>query len=392
MADYIIEPLDTDTESIFSDFVEFVQSYYPDWNPNEAQLDVIIARFFSQQTATVADMASRVQRAIYRYLGANLENIPPLPGSAATATVSFHAIDNIYHKLDIGTTVGLTDDNGDLHMFQTTADMETFPDAIEWPSVEAEALELGSDKNSLTGTVQLLEQIDWIDDAQVVGSSTGGSDPEEDEEYIQRLTENLAIPRRPTYAQDVIVMARNIPGVYRAAAIDNYRSTGTGTYATDAEDAMAISAVDINGEAITGATLTQLMEYLQSNLRQNFLLTFVPPTYHTIAVTYTAHGFRDPGYDAASVMSEANQNLYDSLLPSRFGVVAEGPESRAWVVAPVMRYLELTTTLENNRHIDYTDSLVFGIDGGAQNSSNKSMTGVFPLTRPGTIVGTVIIP
>jgi hypothetical protein len=177
MPDYIIEPLDTDSESIYADFVDFVRGHFPDWNPNEAQLDVIIARFFSQQTATVADMSSRVQRAIYRYLGANLENIPPLPGSAATATVSFHVVDSGAHVLPMGSMLGIADANGDMYMFQTLGDMDVPAGAIEWPSITAQALDLGADANNLTGTVEMLEQVDWIDDAQVVGVTSGGSDP-----------------------------------------------------------------------------------------------------------------------------------------------------------------------------------------------------------------------
>lgn len=392
MPDYIIEPLDTDTESIYADFVEFVRSYYPDWNPNEAQLDVIIARFFAQQTATVADMASRVQRAIYRYMGANLMNIPPLPGSAATATISFHVSDSAHHILGMGAIVGLTDTNGDMHMFQTLGDMDAPEDAIEWPSIQAQALELGADANNLTGTVEMLEQVDWIDDAQVVGVSSGGSDPEEDEIYIQRLTDNLLIPRRPTYAQDIVIMARNIPGVWRAAAIDNYRDTGGGTYATDQEDSIAVTAVDVDGEEITGATLTDMMEYLSENLRQNFLLTFVPPTYHTINVTYTVHAYQTTGTDGASVQGEINQSLDNILLPTRFGQIPGDTNDRNLHVVPVMRYLELTTAIENVRQVDYVQSLTFGVDGGSMNNADKVLTGAFPLTRPGVYTGTVLIP
>jgi hypothetical protein len=393
MPDYIIEPLDTDSESIYADFVDFVRGHFPDWNPNEAQLDVIIARFFSQQTATVADMSSRVQRAIYRYLGANLENIPPLPGSAATATVSFHVVDSGAHVLPMGSMLGIADANGDMYMFQTLGDMDVPAGAIEWPSITAQALDLGADANNLTGTVEMLEQVDWIDDAQVVGVTSGGSDPEEDEVYIQRLTDNLSIPRRPTYAQDLVVMARNVPGVWRAAAIDNYRHTGGGTYTTDLEDSIAISAVDVNGEAVTGPTLDLLMTYLTENLRQNFLLTWVPPTYHTIGVTYTAHAYQTSGTDGASVKSEVDQSLDNILLPMRYGQIPEQTNDRSWRPVPVMRYLELTTAVENVRQIDYVESLTFSVDGGASTNADKPLGGAFPLTRPGhPYNGTILIP
>ena len=93
MADYIIEPLDTDAEEIFQGFVDFIQAYFPDWQPSEGQLDVIIGRYFAMQTAFTADMASRVLRAIYRYFGNSLAGIAPLPGSAAIARIHFTIAD-----------------------------------------------------------------------------------------------------------------------------------------------------------------------------------------------------------------------------------------------------------------------------------------------------------
>lgn len=393
MPDYIIEPLDTDVESIFQDFVEFVRGYYPDWNPSEAQLDVIIARFYAQQAATVADMASRVQRSIYRYMGASLLNIPPIEGSAAVATVSFHVMDALEHTMPSGTMVGLTDTNGDLHMFQTIDDMVSPADSIEWPSITAQALEIGADGNNLGGAVQLMELFDWIDDAQVVGVSSGGSDAEEDDIYIQRLTENMQIPRRPTIADDVVIMARNVPGVWRAAAIDNYRSTGAGTYATDMEDSIALSALDVDGNEVSGPIRDSLIAYIKSNLRQNFLLSWVAPTYHTVNITYKAHGYNVPGYDTAAITSEINAAFARVLDPAQSGQrTANQPISRNWTPVRVIRFLDLTTIVENSRQIDYTETLTFNIDGGTTDKNDKPLTGVFPLTRPGVFTGTVVVP
>lgn len=392
MPDYIIEPFDTDVETIYQDFVDYVRGFHPDWNPSEAQIDVIIARFFAQQTATIADMGSRVQRSIYRYLGAHLENIPPLPGSPAQATISFHIVDGLAHILPLGTLVALKDANGDTFTFQTLEELVVAEGAPEWQNVASVATELGAAGNNLTGTVEMLEQFDWIDEAQVSGASSGGSDPEEDDIYIQRLTDNLSIPRRPALANDLVIMARNVPGVWRAAAIDNYRDTGGGTYATDKEDSVAISAVDADGQVVTGTVLDQLMSYLVGNLRQNFDLEFVPPSYNTIHVTYTAHGYDEPGYSAASVESEVNDSLELFLSPARSGMVNNDIRNRSWKVTQTMRYLELTTIVENNRHIDYVETLTFAVNAGPSNTANKALAGPFSLTEPGVIDGTILIP
>jgi hypothetical protein len=227
VADYIIEPLDTDADSIYQDFVEYMQQFFPEWEASEGQLDVMIARFFAMQTAFTADMASRVQRAIFRYFGSSLAGIPPHTGAKAFALVSFTIEDPVTPPLDrvlpFGTLIGLTDSDGDVQMFELMDDMEV-PAGTTSAQIAVEALEEGIAGNNITGSVELLEQSDWIQTGQVVGSSSGGSDPEEDEAYIQRLTNNLALMApRPILADDFAVMARNIPGVHRAAVLDNFR-------------------------------------------------------------------------------------------------------------------------------------------------------------------------
>lgn len=391
MADpYILEPLDTDPEAIFSDFAEFVRSFYPDWNPSEAQLDIIIARFFSQQAATVADMASRVQRSIFRYLGSNLENIPPLPGSAASATISFHVTDGLAHTLEIGAEVGLRDDSGDLMIFRTIDDM-TFSAGTEWPSVTAQADELGSFGNGLTGAVEVMELVDWIDSAEVVGASSGGSDPEEDEIYFNRLTANLAIPRRPQLAEDLVTMAQNVPGVWRAAAIDNFHDLGGGSYSTDMEDSVAISALDVNGNGVVDPVRSNLIAYIQANLRQNFVVTYVDPTYNEIWVAYTAHTYK--GYDADSVMGEIDAALAHYLHPANFGLIPGNSQDRSWHLTQTLRYLELTTVVENVRSVDYVDDLLFRVYPGGMSKLDKTLSGVFPVTTYGVGgIRSVIVP
>src|SRR3954452_5473647 len=127
MADYIIEPLDTDAEEIFQGFVDFIKAYFPDWQPSDGQLDVIIGRYFAMQSAFTADMASRVLRAIYRYFGNSLAGIPPLPGSAAIAAIHFDiadpAVPPVDRVLTFGTLVGITDLDGDVQMFSLLDDL-----------------------------------------------------------------------------------------------------------------------------------------------------------------------------------------------------------------------------------------------------------------------------
>lgn len=498
MADYIIEPLDTDAESIYQDFIEFVKVAFPDWEPSEGQLDIIIARYFSMQAAFTADMASRVQRAIYRYFGASLANIPPLPGSEARALIHFNIDDPsdtpVDRTLPFDTLVGLTDRDGDVQIFALIDDLEITAGETEG-EVQAQAVELGAAGNNITGTVELIELVDWISSASVVGASSGGSDPEPDDVYIQRLTDNLALMApRPILAEDFAVYAQNIPGVWRAAVIDNFRpgvlevqtlssnyTTGTFkvtftsplgianqtagipaqatasqlrdamgllgnfditdadfaggplginpititykgkygytnvasvvidtsllsggstftvaqttagvAYGTDQENSVAVSAVDEEGNPLDALVKQNLINYLESTRSQNFVITFVDPAYHQVDITYVARALKNQ--DPDSVKSAVDIGFQDFLSPSQWGVYPYQAESRVWILQPTIRYLELTTVLENTPGVDYTQSLTFNLDGGAMSTADKNFSGAFSLTRPGTINGTINLP
>jgi hypothetical protein len=497
MAEYIIEPLDTDSESIFQDFVEYVQSYNPNYQVSEGQLDVIIARFFAIQTSFTADMASRVLRAIFRYFGSTMAGIQPLPGSYASASVSFTIAaptDTDPEQalvIPAGTYMGIMDIDGDLQIFSLIESITVLASATTTTGV-IRAIELGAVSNGLTGAVQMIEQVDWVTSAIIVGATSGGSDPEDDELYLNRLVENLALMApRPLAAPDFATMAKNVPGVWRASVIENFggganevqritsdytggnftlsfggdNTTGipfdaradevqaalvtlgsvepgdvscaggplpvtpiditfggkygyadvplitatTGTLSggssfaitqvtpgaiwnTSTANSIAISAVDVNGEPLAPDTKQDLIDYLASyrTKAQNFIITFLDPGYHTIQVTYA--GLTIPGQNADSVRSEVDRALEFYLSPAHYPVSQDISSPRDWPNTPIIRYHELVTVVENVAGWDYTTSLVFGINGGTQTTADKALSGAFPMTRPGTILGAVSEP
>jgi hypothetical protein len=247
MPDYILEPLDTDPEDIYSEARDYIQTFYPNWEPSDAQLDALILRFQALKTAVVADMASRVQRTIYRYFGSTVLGLAPQEGVSAQLSVQFTAIDTVGYTLPSGTTIGLVDDNGDIHLFETQSDA-IIAAGLTNTTVTCVAIEEGEAANGLTGTVQLVEQIDWLSSAVALAASAGGSDAETDDEYIQRLTDYLSLMApRPLLGTDAALLARNIDGVFRACALDNFLP-GTNEVQTISHN--------YTGNGATGGTIT----------------------------------------------------------------------------------------------------------------------------------------
>jgi hypothetical protein len=495
MPDYIIEPLDTDPEAIFQDFVEFVQEFYPNYQVSEGQLDVIIARFFAVQSSFTADMASRVQRAIFRYFGNSLANIPPLPGSFATASVNFVVSAPVGTSpsqtllIPTGTLMGIIDIDGDMQLFSLIEDINILATEVSVVG-NIRALEQGVVSNGLTGPVQMIEQVDWVTSATVSGATSGGTDPEEDDDYINRLTQNLVLMApRPLLANDFAIMSKNVAGVYRASVIENFGgganevqritsnytagnftitfsslttanlpfnatavqveaalaalavvdetdftvtggplpttpievafvgrygytnvaaitvnnvslsggssigvlTTTTGAaYNTVTENSIALSGVDESGELLSTTTRNELIAYLGSFRAQNFVITYIDAAYNSVDVTFA--GYVGLGHDADSVKTTVIENLTDYLSPGNWARSQDQGITREWVYTNTLRYLELTTIVENTTGWDYTTSLTFSVNGGGSTNVDKTLLGVFPLTRPGTMTGTVLVP
>lgn len=489
MPDYIIEPLDTDPESLAQDAVSYIQSFFPNWQPSDAQLDYIIIRAFALKAAIIADMASRVQRSIYRTFGSSITNIQPLPSAFANAVLTFTALDTLGHTIPSGTLIGLIDANGDIHLFSLLSDA-VIPAASNSITGTVEAVEEGTDSNALSGEAVLVEQIDWIESVSTFSVSSGGADAEDDDTYLNRLTANLGLMApRPILAKDFALISRNVIGVWRAAAVDNFlpgtnevqtishnytgngatggtitwngqttaalawnstalqvqtaleglpnvevgdivatggpwpaaitltfqgnqaftnvaqitASAGTWTGGTTitinttvagvaanfaAENALGVSAIDATGIGINGTKKTELDTYLQSLRQQNFVVTVLDPAYTTVDITWAA--VKLAGADTADVQSRGNAALSSYLNPANWGLPTFPQDIRGWDRQVNLRQQEFITLLNNIQGLDYVSSLIFSLGAGAtQTSADKVMTGVFPLTKAGTISGTV---
>lgn len=384
MADYILEPINSDPDQILKEFVEFMQLYFPDWKPSESHLDFIIARYFSLRISMAADMAARVLRQVYLYFGATVVGILPFEATPASGTATFELIDlTKNHTLPSGTIVGIADDNGDIQLFSTVYQVDTLAGDTHLQA-DIIAVESGAAGSSLTGTVQLIEQIDWLSSGVVDATTSGGADAEDIDTYMNRMTNNLGLMApRPVLAPDFAMISQNVAGVWRASAIDNFLPGPPPVY--NAANAVGVAAIDQSGEAISGVTKTNLDNYLQALRQQNFIVNVLDPTYNICDVTVDA--YKNFAADVDDAQAQVESALFEYLNPGSWGVPGYPLQIRGWENKTALRYLELTTVCENCQHIDYVSNLIFNATaGGGQDKFDKTFTGNFPLPRPGNII------
>jgi hypothetical protein len=161
-------------------------------------------------------------------------------------------------------------------------------------------------------------------------------------------------------------------------------------YYLDQENAIGISAIDEVGAPLLPPVRDELIVYLESTRAQNFIITFVDPVYYTVDIDYTVRIVKGEAPDSVKTIVEENLGQY--LNPASWGKDPSALEN-VWIKQTALRYLELTTVVENTPGVDYIESLVFRVNPlAALDTSDEVLQAAFGLTRPGVFNGTANMP
>lgn len=226
MPEYISVPIDTDPDVLATDAFEFLQDNVVGWLPREGNFEVWLIEALSRMTAQLRDVTSMVPTSIFRYFGLTLMNIPPVDASQATGYTTWTVVDNLGYTIPAGTQVSMRDTSGIDHPFVTSADIviEAGTTSTAVGEVLITAVNPGADSSGLSDPVSLLDVLSFVTNVDLVGQTTGGMDAQTDSDYLNHLVQQLQLMApRPILAPDFAAMAKNIPGVYRATAIDGLK-------------------------------------------------------------------------------------------------------------------------------------------------------------------------
>lgn len=378
---YFPPPLSTDVEPLLEQVFEDLQARWPDWEPNEGNLEVVLAAGLVNLIAELRDVASDVPDEILRVLGGQLFNTPAIDASAATADTTWTVVDTQGYTVPAGAEIGLAVSGSETAVFRVTEDV-VIPAGDTTGTVPAEAVEVGEIGNGLTGTAELLNPLfDWVASITVDGATSGGIDAESDEDYLDRLVGRLQLMSpRPIIATDFAVLARDMAGVERATAIDGYNPADD-TY--NNERMVTVAVVDEDGEALAAGVKTEVDAYLQAMREVNFVVHVIDPTYTIFDVEFSVTPL--PGWDQAVVDANVIAAVESFLSPARWGGSTAGDDAAEWTNRTVVRYLELAQAVNDAPGVDYIDTLTFGEQGGALATADVTMDGPAPLPRPGDI-------
>ena len=239
MGDFISAQISTDPGQMLATGIDSMNATldangFPGWSPQETHMAVIILSIIAQMFSEVAVVAATVVPAIWRAFGTQLLNIPYQNGAQASVMSTWNftnpAPDPGGYIIPAGQLVYV---DGELFYVQNAV---YAPPGTTSVTALLICTDVGEEYNNLGGAnvtaprVQLASQIDWVTNVVTTGVTSGGSDPQSDVDYQNKLvaTAQLQSPRIVTsddFAKMAVSdLADEAVGITigRATAIDSY--------------------------------------------------------------------------------------------------------------------------------------------------------------------------
>lgn len=216
MADYIVDPIQTDEDELQEDAFDQLQVKWPNWVPREHLLEVWMIAIGAHMVAEARDTGSDVPPAIFQYFGEKIAQVEPIAETFAVVNSTWTFLTNPAGRtIEAGTGIVLEDGDGDTHLFEVVLDVTIASPALTTAAgqVQLRAVEGGSGASGIgsPGTIaEPVESPDWLDTITLSGPTSGGADAEDPFDYRDRLTTRFTLlTPRPILASDFGVLAQD---------------------------------------------------------------------------------------------------------------------------------------------------------------------------------------
>jgi Baseplate J-like protein len=384
---YIPVQVDTEPVDLASEAFVYLEDKVPGWLPSPGNLEAWLIEALAEIAGELRVLTGLVPNSIFEYFGSSIMGLPPYEATEATGDTTWTATDTAGYAVNAGTLIAVRPPaTNDAFAFEVIDSFSIPAGSTVTTPVAVRALQPGANASGITGTVEMLDPLDFIAGVTLDAPTTGGIDAETGDDYLSRLSDLMTLlTPRPILPKDFAVLAqRMIPGVARSVAIDLYNAS---TQQTDQPRCVTVVAIDEDGEAVSSAIKQEIDDLLQSMREVNFLVWEADPTYTTIDVTYDVVCY--PEQVAADVIARTTANLNKYLSPANWGLPPYGDTSaRSWINQTVVRYLEISEVINRTDGVHYINTLTICVSGGTMGTADIALTGVAPLTRPGTMTGT----
>jgi hypothetical protein len=357
---YVELPVETDAATLADSAITALQAAWPAWVPVDAHLEVVLIEAIALMAQNAAEVAARMPSAALRAFGTKILGVAYLAGSPAATTVTFGLADLLPHTIPDGTQIII-----DNYAFQTVGDVSTLGGATI-ANVPVVATFNGVAQNGLVGaSTSGITTGPWVSSITVLATTSGGTDPEDDTAYQDRLSRQLILQAITLITlRDFELWSLNNASVGRAQAI------------TTAARAVSVALTDPNGLAVSAGVKAAVLASFTGIMEVNTTVTMADPTYTAVTIVATVKAY--PGFLAADLQARITSALQDFLSPANWGSpqASTGTAPETWNNEPVLRLNKIMEVIGSVSGVNYVVSAT--INGSA---ADLTLTGTtFQLT------------
>jgi hypothetical protein len=389
---YVGPDIETDQVVLAQGVFNRLAARVPGWAAHDGNPDVWLIEAFCALAAEIRHDATDVPGAVIATFMTEVLGLPIRQPTPAVGVTRWVARDPRGYAIQPGATIVVPRTGDELVGFAVVDGAVIPPDQTEVAGVVVRAVEDGAVGNGLIGPAEMSDPYyDWCQLVEVTQPTVNGDDGQSMTGYLNNATNLLRmVAFRPILPYDFALLAKQIPGVGRAVAMDGYEPVdGTWGHARQ----IALVVTDSRGEPLPDPTMSAISGFLEDNREVNFLVPVVSPAYAPTDVTFeaTAYAGQDPELVNAICVDAITQLLSPALY--RLGTTSPGISAGEVVPPPqnggqpgrmTIRLNEIVAILDRCRGVDWVGPVT--IDGAV---ADKILVGPTTLPRAGAVAGVV---
>lgn len=388
MASYEPPAAEIIAESITDRILGELVGLVPGWTPEPGDP---IRHVAAAVAVAVADM----HVAMIDYADSYVEEVgaafgrPPRDAVAAQMLATVTASDTAGHTLPAGSTFVLTAPDGGSSLWTSATDVPIAPGDTETApaAVVLTAEERGVWANTLTGSLDLVSpRQTWFAGAVVATPASGGVDAEDAVEYRDAVARYLrGISPRAIHAADWETHALEAhEQVGRVMVLETWDAASSVAKALHVT--VAVAQADGTPVGVDAKNAVQAIPTVA-----DVVVHVIDPSLHTVNVEVTVT--RLPGFDAQATEDAVVEAVSGWLDPAAWGLTAMGEQS-SWRPETKVRIKAGEAAVARALPVDFVESLKLQVDGvdGSMQTTDRTLSGVAPLAKVGTVTVTVHDP
>jgi len=387
-----------DVDTLTEQGMEYMRAAMaPNWVDRPGNPETIMIESSGQIAAEVIAQASLVPPEALSAIGTSIYGIPMGSGTKATAnaTITFDA-DAPAVMVPMDAEVSVPHPSGSELVFLTDRDAVGPVGGGDVP-VQLIALEASAEYNGCFGDCELIEVTEGIHSITTTSTTAGGTNPESPEEYLDRLTDYLTIPRRPVLPEDHSALALQNPAVGRATAYNLFypgttlKNSGqaVGDYdlwtpqpppaaqQTNVARCTTVAILGLDGTMPSLTLMNDVWKLLSENREINFLNFVVAPTMTEVDVKCDVKPYTDTNPE--DVIQSVKDTVSGWLSPEQFSQ-PPGVGGGIWEAETKVRLYEAVDFINRASGVWYCENVQLKLhSSGVWVTGDITLPGVAPV-------------